>query len=267
MRVDFALPREGSTFTQLAAEAVRQSYDVVVAAGGDGTVNALASALVGTSVRLGIVPMGTMNHFAKDLRIPLEADAAIRTIATGRARTVDVGVVNGRIFVNNSSLGLYPSIVRLREAIQKSGYHKWPAFLRAAWETFLRFPQLRLQLKSSAAVGTPVITPLVFVGNNNYEITLTNLGSRNALDQGRLWVVVPRAKTRWQLVSSLFALVRGRTRTSDVSAFETVNLIVNHKQAAMNVAVDGEVLLLQPPLHYAIRPKALKVIVPAKADR
>jgi len=266
INADFALSEMGTSLFQLASKAVKEGYDVVVAAGGDGTVNAVASALAGTSVRMGILPMGTLNHFAKDLKIPLDLEAALRTIAAGHTKIVDVGEVNGNIFVNNSSLGLYPSIVRLREAIEKSGHHKWPAFFRAAWETLSRFERLRIELKPSAAARTQTLTPLVFVGNNSYEMTLTNLGGRNALDHGKLWVVVPRAKTRWQLLLALFTLVRGRVRSSDVFSFETENLVVNHKQPAMNVAMDGEVLLLRPPLHYAIRPKALKVIVPVEAD-
>jgi diacylglycerol kinase family enzyme len=226
-------------------------------------VNAIASALAGTSVHMGIIPMGTLNHFAKDLKIPLSAEEAVRTIVTGRVRAVDVGKVNGEVFVNNSSLGLYPAVVRLREAIQKSGYRKWTAFFQAAWKIFSRFPRLRLEIKSSAAPFTRTITPLLFIGNNNYETTLTQLGSRQALDNGKLWVALPLAKNRWQLVLALLALVRGRAGTSDVSAFEAENLIVNNRRTALNVAVDGEVLLVQTPLHYRIWPKALKVIVPA----
>jgi len=261
---DFLPLSEGNSITQVAAGAINKEYDVVVAGGGDGTVNAVASALIGTSTPMGILPMGTLNHFAKDLKVPIDMEAAVKTIVSGRVKLVDVGEVNGRLFVNNSSLGLYPSIVRLREAIQKSGYQKWPAFIRAVWAIFLRFPRLRLELKSATAPISRTVTPLLFIGNNPYETTLTQLGSRSAMDQGKLWVVVPKAETRWQLVAALFTLVRGRSVASDVSAFEAENLVVNNKRSALNIAVDGEVLLLEPPLHYQIRPKALKVIVPSE---
>ncbi len=254
---------KGKTIAELAAEASKDRYDVVVAGGGDGTVNAVASALAGTSARMGVIPMGTLNHFAKDLKIPLSAEEAVRTIVTGRVAAVDVGEVNGEVFVNNSSLGLYPAVVRLREAIQKSGYRKWTAFFQAAWKILSRFPRLRLEIKSSAAPFTRTITPLLFIGNNHYETTLTQLGSRKALNNGRLWVAIPLARSRWELVLALLALARGRAGVSDVSSFEAETLIVNNKRTALNVAVDGEVLLLQTPLHYRIRPKALKVIIPA----
>jgi len=263
IRAEFPDLAKGKTIAELAAEASKDRYDVVVAAGGDGTVNAVASVLAGTSARMGVIPMGTLNHFAKDLKIPLSAEEAVRTIVTGRVAAVDVGEVNGEVFVNNSSLGLYPAVVRLREAIQKSGYRKWTAFFQAAWKIFSRFPRLRLEIKSSAAPFSRTITPLLFIGNNHYETTLTQLGSRKVLNNGRLWVAMPMAKSRWELVFALLALARGRAGVRDVSSFEAENLVVNNKRTALNVAVDGEVLLLQTPLHYRIRPKALKVIIPA----
>lgn len=262
VNADVPALEEGRPIAELAAQASKNRYDVVVAGGGDGTVNAVASALAGTSVRMGVIPMGTLNHFAKDLKIPLSVEEAVRTIVTGRVTAVDVGEVNGEVFVNNSSLGLYPAVVRLREAIQRSGYRKWTAFFQASWIIFFRFPRLRLEIKSLAAPFSRAITPLLFVGNNNYETTLTQLGSRKVLDHGKLWVAMPLAKNRWQLVLALLALVRGRAGASDVSAFEAEHLIVNNKRPALNVAVDGEVLLLQTPLRYRIRPKALRVIVP-----
>ena len=86
-----------------------------MAAGGDGTINSVASAVVGSEKSLGVLPFGTMNHFAKDLHIPLDLEGAVNTIVAGHKTKVDVGEVNGRIFLNNSSLGLYPSIVRERQ--------------------------------------------------------------------------------------------------------------------------------------------------------
>src|SRR5581483_6186931 len=125
----------------------RDKPPVIVAAGGDGTLNAVASALVGTDIALGVLPMGTLNHFAKDLKIPLDVAHAARAIAEGHTKTVDVGVVNGRIFVNNSSLGLYPHIVRARELKQhRPGWGKWTALVWATWLVLRRSPFLRLRL-------------------------------------------------------------------------------------------------------------------------
>ena len=102
----------GQGVAELVREALRKGTFAVVAAGGDGTVSAVASGLVGSKTPLGVVPVGTLNHFAKDMHIPLDAEGAVQTIAAGRIRAVDVGEVNGRVFVNNSSLGLYASFVK-----------------------------------------------------------------------------------------------------------------------------------------------------------
>src|SRR6185369_7316778 len=131
----------GEQIMAAAALGVAQGARCVVAAGGDGTISAVASCLAGTGVPLGVLPLGTLNHFAKDLGIPLELDAAITTIAEGRARVVDVGEVNGRLFVNNSSLGLYPDIVLDRERQrQRLGRGKWRALLAACVHVGRRYP-------------------------------------------------------------------------------------------------------------------------------
>jgi diacylglycerol kinase family enzyme len=109
--------------------AVREGANPVVAAGGDGTLNAVTSVLVDGDRTLGVLPIGTLNHLAKDLRIPLDLDGAVQTLLEGVVANVDVAEVNGQIFLNNSGLGLYPKIVRHREKLQDQlGHGKWPAF-------------------------------------------------------------------------------------------------------------------------------------------
>ena len=108
-----ALPPSGLAAS--IAQRIADGVDVVVAAGGDGTISSVAAALIDTPVPLGILPVGTLNHFAKDLGLPLDLAGAVRTIMEGQRRRVDVGEVNGRIFVNNSSIGMYPVMVRDRD--------------------------------------------------------------------------------------------------------------------------------------------------------
>ena len=136
-------PEDAGSITTLARDAVRRGFDIIVAGGGDGTVNAVASAVVGHGTKkLGVLPIGTLNHFARDLGIPIELEDAIEVIFAGSERVVDVGEVNGRIFVNNSSVGLYPAIVRLRESLQKSGFGKFPAAVWASLRIVSRFRRL-----------------------------------------------------------------------------------------------------------------------------
>ena len=261
-------PSDGSAITTFAKDAIQLNYDIVVAGGGDGTVNAVACALVGNSaIKFGILPMGTFNHFARDLGIPTDMEKAVEIIVAGHVKSVDVGEVNGRIFVNNSSLGLYPAMVRLREGLQRSGHGKLLAVAWASLRIITRFRRLRLELHPAAGAVLKRNTPMLFVGNNAYETTLATLGTRPSLDRGQLWVMMPTASTRWGLLSSLIAILSGREKASDVFTFEATDLIVTSKRRMFKVAVDGEVLYLQPPFNYRTRPKSLQVIVPAARDQ
>src|SRR5271165_2908890 len=138
----------GDELMPLAARAVAERSWPVVAGGGDGTINAVAGALAGSGTALGILPIGTLNHFAKDVGIPLGLEAAIRNIFTGRVAEVDVGEVNGRVFVNNSGIGLYPRIVRQREEQQREGHVKPVAFLLAIDSVMRRYSLMSVRLRS-----------------------------------------------------------------------------------------------------------------------
>ena len=150
--------------------------DTVVFGGGDGTVSTGAAALAGGPKALGVLPLGTFNHFARDLGIPLELEDAVRTIAVGHVREVDVGEVNGRPFVNNSSIGLYPEMVRVRDELRRHhGMRKGTAMLGAAREVLRDPPFLRVDLRVLDDVAR-VRTPFVFVGNNRYEMDALRAG-------------------------------------------------------------------------------------------
>ena len=141
-----SLARTGAEVFDLAQRAARNGADTIVAAGGDGTINSVASAVVGSEKSLGVLPFGTLNHFAKDLHIPLDLEGAVNTIVAGHKTQVDVGEVNGRVFLNNSSLGLYPSIVRERQKQQRLGWGKWPAYVWAALAVLRRYLFLNIRL-------------------------------------------------------------------------------------------------------------------------
>ena len=162
-------PGPGGAELEAALDAaVAQRPDVVVAAGGDGTVSMVGAALVDRDIALGVLPLGTLNHFARDFGLPLEIEAAVAHVVQGRPVRVDVGEVNGRIFVNNSSLGLYPDIVRDRERQQRRlGWGKWPALAWATLAALRRFPFLSVRLSVDGR-EQHWRTPFVFVGNNEY---------------------------------------------------------------------------------------------------
>jgi diacylglycerol kinase family enzyme len=255
---------KGEQIVAAAAQAVAQGARCVVAGGGDGTVSAVASRLAGTDVALGVLPLGTLNHFAKDLRIPLELDAAIKNIADGRERAVDVGEVNGRLFINNSSLGLYPDIVLDREQQRRRlGRGKWRALLAACVHVGRRYPQLSLHIELDGKAYDRR-SAFAFIGNNEYLMEGFNIGERACLWAGRLSLYVTQRTGRFGLLLLALRAVAGRLRQArDFDMVTARSLVVRTPHKRIRVATDGEVSLMDTPLHYRVRPGALRVLVPA----
>jgi YegS/Rv2252/BmrU family lipid kinase len=259
---EISLAKNGMEVAKLAQEAARADWKAIVAGGGDGTVNAVASAVVGSEKTLGVLPLGTLNHFARDLKIPNDLEHAARAIVSGHTVRVDVGEVNGRIFLNNSSLGLYPTIVREREKQQKLGSGKWPAFIWAAVTAFRRYPFLDVRL-SVDGKEFHRRTPFVFVGNNEYMMEKLNIGLRNCLDKGQLSLYIAHRTGRWGLVRLALRALLGRLREEkDFLAMCTTGVKIETRRKRLRVAYDGEVDVMETPFHYRVRPGALRVIVP-----
>jgi len=236
--------------------------DVIVAAGGDGTVSAVAGVAVETRATIGVLPMGTLNHFAKDLGLPTDLEQAVATIAAGHTRDVDVGEVNGRVFVNNSSVGLYPRMVWERNVEQRRGRTKWTAFAIAMMRTWRNYRTItaHLVVEGKAAV---VRTPFIFVGNNHYIAEGFQLGGRSRLDEGRLSVYMAPECGRFEILSlPVRALVRKLESAELFVEFPAETLTVDVPSRRVSVALDGEVALSRSPLEYRIRLRALKAIVP-----
>jgi diacylglycerol kinase family enzyme len=255
--------REGSEVARIARDAVRAGEEIVVAGGGDGTIGAAASAVAGTSAALGVLPVGTFNHFAKDAGIPLDIGGATEVLRSGRITQVDVGEVNGRVFVNNSSLGLYAHIVARRRLEQRLGAGKWIALVRSTFAAFIRYPLLHVRVQAG---GETIVrrTPFIFVGNNRYEVEGFNLGTRPRLDGGRLWLYIsPRGETRRELVGLALRALAGRLKRSrEFQAMDLESLRVETRFRRVRVATDGELAWMDSPLEYRIRPRALNLVAP-----
>lgn len=245
-----------------AARLASANASVVVAAGGDGTVSSVAAAIVDSTAILGVLPLGTFNHFAKDLHIPLDLRDAVAVVVAGHIRHVDVGQVNDRVFVNNSSIGIYPSIVEEREALRRRGHRKWPAMALATIRVLRRYRGVTLSVDIDGRRHT-WRTPFVFIGNNEYDIDGPRVGARARLDEGRLVVYrAPRVRARHLPVLVARALI-GRRQAGDFEILPAAELWIDAGGARrLRVAVDGEVLSMRAPLHYRARPKALRVVVP-----
>ncbi|WP_128140032.1 diacylglycerol/lipid kinase family protein [Janthinobacterium lividum] len=263
---DITLAQSGAEMIATAERALRDGAPIVVAGGGDGTINAVASVVVGSGTPFGVLPLGTLNHFAKDLNIPLELDAAIANVAQGVPHQVDVGEVNGRIFLNNSSLGLYPDIVRDREKQQRRlGRGKWLAFSWALVAALRRYPFLSVQLTLNDAVHARR-TPFVFIGNNEYMMEGLNIGERERLDGGQLSLYVAQRPGRLGLLKlALHALFGKLSQVKDFDVLTATDLEVATHHRRLRVATDGEVTIMNTPLQYRIRKAELAVLVPAPA--
>jgi diacylglycerol kinase family enzyme len=260
---DVARVSGGDEIIAAVQAAVSRRADVIVAAGGDGTVSTVASALVDGDIPLGVLPLGTLNHFARDLGIPVDLDAAIGVVVQGVERKVDVGEVNGRVFINNSSLGLYPDIVRDRERQQKRlGRGKWLALTWATLAAMRRYPFLRVRLTIDGKEHLRR-TPFVFIGNNEYRMEGFAIGERTRLDSGSLSLYVAQRPGRMRLLQLVLRALVGRLRQArDFDATRTGGIVIDSGRHRLRVATDGEVTVMSPPLHYRIRPASLRVIAP-----
>lgn len=246
-----------------AAAATEDGVDVVVAAGGDGTVGCAAGALAGTGRPLGIVPLGTLNHLARDAGIPSDIEGAVATIAVGHGQAIDVAEVNGRVFVNNSAVGLYPEMVMLREVEQaRTGRSKRRAMLSASLASLRHFRRHRLWISAPGLAG-PLRTPLLFVGNNRYQVRPFALGTRERLDEGVLCIYAVKARSRAHLFWAGIKGVFGQLDAQDdfLTAYvEEAEITAN--RPVMIISADGETIRMETPLRYRIRPKALMLLVP-----
>jgi diacylglycerol kinase family enzyme len=260
---------QGGALVETARDLLRQAgpgrrYDAVVAGGGDGSIGAVAGVMADSGVAFGVLPLGTLNHFAKDLGLPQEIDGAVEVIATRHTRMVDVAEVNGRVFVNNSSIGLYATMVADRDRQrERSGWGKWPAMLLAGARVLLRYPVRHLRVRTESWEKR-YRTPLLFIGNNAYEVSLPRPGTRAVLDDGSLCMFVVRHGRPWGLLKVAVRALAGRLRAARDFESHTVRQVeIESHSAWMRVSVDGEVVPMRPPLRYAIRPGALRVFAPA----
>jgi YegS/Rv2252/BmrU family lipid kinase len=236
---------------------------LLIVGGGDGTISAAASALVGTDTVLGILPLGTLNHFARDLGIPANLDEAAQVIARGGDRRVDVAEMNGRVFINNSAIGLYPLMVVDRDLQRRRlGRSKRLAMLVASLRTLARFNHQRLTLTVNDEKAR-LDTPLLFVGNNDYRIDIGAAGKRETIADGELCVLVMRKKTRTGLIAASIRALLNRSRLDDMVRLDGVQRMrVESRRGRVAVSLDGEVVSAPSPLDYRIRKKALRVIAP-----
>jgi diacylglycerol kinase family enzyme len=273
-RIRHAFAQRGSEFVVVVVkpeevesavrDGLKRGLDIVFVGGGDGTLATAARCLVGSPTALGVLPLGTRNHFARDLKIPLPIEEAVKAVLEGGVVEVDLGEVNGVAFINNVSIGVYPEAVAEREWHQRyAGMSKWRAWIHALVNVFWRYRMRVLHLKWDGR-ETIARTPFVFVGNNEYVVEAEEFGRRKSLLSGKLAAYyapdIGRFRFLWNATKALLGVVHDGLNLEKIV---TARLTVESRERRLDVAIDGEVHSFRPPLEFVVRPRVLRVVVPA----
>ena len=256
---EVAPPEIADTVTQIARSGAKR----ILVAGGDGTIATAACSLIDTDTELAILPGGTLNHFARDLGISTVAAEAVELAVRPETRKVDVGVVNGRVFLNTSSVGGYVRYVRTRERLERHLGYGFASFLAALrMMTSVRRMGVEIEVDGRARIFR---TPLVFIGVGERELRFPVLGRRVPGGRSGLHVMVVKGRSRLRLLAiGTTAILRGLEAVSRAGHFDDIiadRLRINMRGAGW-VALDGEVALLGTPLDYELRVGALSVVCP-----
>ncbi|MCF1709858.1 diacylglycerol kinase [Tabrizicola sp. J26] len=256
--------RKGSAILGAAQEAVREGADIVVALGGDGTQSAVAGILAGSEAVMAVLPGGTFNYFARGLGVGETLEAALDTILTGQVATVDLGEVNGRLFLNNASFGIYPEILERREAI----YRRWGrSRLAAYWSVLLALRDLRdpMHLALTVAEETRHFhTPLAFAARSPYQLEALGLDGAEAVRDGHFALFLAKGKRPTELMLAAIRLAFGSvSHGQDFDLVIADELTIDTRHPTRLVAFDGEKARLTGPFHLRMHRDALSVIVPA----
>lgn len=259
---------KGDDLDAFVQKAVADGFSNIVAAGGDGTVMGVAHALLGAQANLGVLPLGTFNYFARGLGLPQEPAAAARAILAGHARRISVGSVNGQLFLNNASVGIYPSILLAREAV----YDRWGRSRALAhWSvlrTILRFQRPKRMVLTADGTRIEMKTPLVFVARSAYQLERFGLQGAQAISDDQFAIFVARGGTRFHLLRTAVRLALRSVRAGD--DFDLIYaraLDIETRRRKPLVAFDGEKRRMPGPLAFRIQSDALSIIVPDEADK
>ncbi|QCO21533.1 diacylglycerol kinase [Acinetobacter cumulans] len=247
----------------LARHQQLDNHGVVVVAGGDGTLNAVAQYLMGTSIPMGILPLGTFNYVARVLDIPLQLKQAAEVIVQGLIRETHVASINNHIYLNNASLGLYPLFIKKRE-IYNQRFGRFPVHAyTSGLDVLIRDrKELKLQIEVDT-IYYPVKTPLIFFGNNQLQLADLNLKIAKQAALGKVAGVVVAKSDKLSLFKMLWQLIRGNLEhTPDVYSFAADEVKIHANSKKLTVAVDGELKELYPPLCIKVHKHALKIMVP-----
>ena len=265
---EMVVVKRGTSIEKAAKEARDGPSEVVVVAGGDGTICGVASALAGSDKLFGIIPAGTFNYFGRSLDLPEDVQQAVETIVGGKTRKSSVATINDTVFLNNASLGAYAAILQTREGI----YKRWGRSRFAAyWSVIKALATLRSPLKITLTVDGEEFryrTPLVFAINNAFQLDQMGLGGRECIEAGQLVVMVAPNTNRLGLLWNAARLAVGMAKKeTDYHMHCGTEIDIKMKRHSRPVARDGELGRMRGPLKLRIQRDALNLIVPADLDR
>ncbi len=253
-----------------AVAAAHQNRGVVVAAGGDGTINAVAQEVLGSGCPFGVIARGTFNYFARTHGLPLETEEAAQLLLVARAFPVQAGLVNDKVFLVNASLGLYPQLLQDREAYkQRLGRSRLVALWAAVMTLLKAHRHLRLRIEhrvNGVDAVRDLRTPTLFVANNRLQLEQVGIPEAPMLEQGHLAAITLKPVGTWQMLWLMLRGAFGRLGEADtVDSFASRRIAVrpsSYGRRGVKVATDGEILHLRGPLEFRVAPEPLHLLKP-----
>lgn len=260
-------PEDLNSQSQIAVDAAKNTMDVVIAAGGDGTIRTVAEQAVGQPVVLAIVPCGTFNFFARTHQIPEDHEAALRLAITGKPQPVRLGAINGRTFLINASLGLYAKSIAEREQNTNRFGRMRLVVIISTIVTLLKKHRLLDVTMKSDGLDQVIKTPMVFIGNNALQLRDLALPVAKCFEKNMLAVVTLKPVRGWEMVRVIFrGILKTMQNEERLNQMCTDLITISTKRKKQRIALDGEIFEMNSPFHIESIPNAIRMIKPQPAD-
>lgn len=246
--------------------ALESDADTIIAAGGDGTVTALATAVVDSDKNLAILPLGTANLLARDLGVPLDLEECVDALATMEPLAIDVSEINGTIFLHKAVIGVIPELAAGREYIRGQGVGAKIGYMRYFFRRIARARRLALEIATGDGQTRIERVQAIAVASNAYDEGLGRFFHREKLDTGLLTIYVLRHLNFGDMFKLATGMLAGRWRDYDALDISTAHTVtIRSKKPRLQLMIDGEVTSMEVPLHFKIYPRALTVLAPLRA--
>lgn len=248
------------------AEQAKANGDILVAVGGDGTINAVSSAALKAGVPLAVLPQGTFNFFGRNHGIPTDTEAGIDVLVEGRLQPVQVGRVNGRVFIVNASLGLYPQVLEDREAWkQRFGRSRIVAFWSGLATLLRGYRSMQIDIANADGGSRSLRTPTLVVVNNALQLELIGIAEAPQIHAGQLVAITLKHVGKWQMLGLVLRGALGKLGDAehvDSFAFSSMTVRPRGNRKRFKIAVDGEIIHLDAPLTFEALPDSLQLLLP-----